>query len=120
LDLVELVNTQCLGDVGVVDVTVGRLVALLVDLLLGSDDFLLDLESLEAVLRESLGKGITRLRDADHTKVRSQLLRLWGRQMQLSSDQVRAFLVEMLVEDDVVHRLGEVSVHLVQQSCSVS
>ena len=40
--------------------------------------------------------------------------------MKLTSDQVRAFLVQVLVEDDVVHGLREVSIDLVQKGCGVS
>jgi hypothetical protein len=114
LDLIELIDTQCLGDIGVVDVAVGCLVALFVDFLLGSYDLLFDLEGLEAVLRESLGKAVSRLGDADHTEVGGLLFGLGCGQVELSSDQVCAFFVEMLVEDDVVHRLGEVTIDLIE------
>ena len=40
--------------------------------------------------------------------------------MELSRDEVRSSLVEVLVEDDVVHRFGEVGVDLVQESGRVS
>lgn len=56
-----------------------------------------------------------RLRDADHTEVGRQLLRLGRGQAQLTSDQVLAALVQVLVEDDVVHGLRKVGVDLVQQ-----
>ena len=50
LNLVELINRQSLIDVRVEYVTIGRLTALFVDLLLGSDNLLLDLQRLKAVL----------------------------------------------------------------------
>lgn len=87
--------------------------------MLGTDDLILDLQSLEAVLGEGLGEGVLGDGDADHTQVGGLLLGGLGRQVELTSDQVGALLVEMLVEDDVVHRLGEVSVDLVEEGCGV-
>ena len=115
LDLVEVVHFDRVSDVGVENVSLGHIVALLADVLLGTDDLILDLKCLKAVLRESFGEGVTGLRNADHTEVWGGALLLGGRQVELTSDQVGALFVEMLVKDDVVHRLGEVAIDLVEK-----
>ena len=116
LNLIELINGESLRDVRVEDVTISCLATLLVDLLLSSDNLLLDLEGLEAVLGESLSERVMRLGDADHAKVRRKLLRHGRGQIELTGDEALSTLVQVLVEDDVVHGLGEVSVDLVQKS----
>ena len=40
--------------------------------------------------------------------------------MELSSDQVGTLLVEMLIEDNVVHCLSKVSIYLVEEGGGVS
>ena len=56
LDLVEVIHSHRVVDVGVEDVTLRDVIALLADLLLGLDNLVFDLQSLEGVLRESLGE----------------------------------------------------------------
>ena len=69
LDLVKVIDAHRVVDVRVENVTFSDIVALLSDLLLGTDNLVLDLEGLEAVLRECLRKGVLRHWDADHTLV---------------------------------------------------
>ena len=120
LDLVEVVNGHRVVDVGVEHITLGDIVALLADLLLGADDLILDLEGLERVLREGFGERVAGRRDRDHSHVRGLSLLLGRGQHELTGDKVGALLVQMLVEDDVVHGLGEVGVDLVEQGGGVS
>jgi hypothetical protein len=117
LDLVELVDLHSLGDVRVENILCCNLVTLLADLLLSSDDLILDLEGLAAEFRELLGEVVWW--DRDHTKERSHLFGYLGREVQLTGDQVGTLGIQVFVEDDLVHCLCEVDVHLIQESCRV-
>lgn len=117
LDLVEFINFHGLGHVGVEHVLHGNLIAFLADFLLCTDHFVLDLKSLTAVLRELLGEVVRR--DGDHAEVRGGLLSGSLGELKLTGDQVSSLSAQVLVEDDLVHSLGEVDVDLVQEGGGV-
>jgi hypothetical protein len=77
LNLVKLINLHGLGNVRVEDVLCRDLVALLADLLLSSDNLILDLEGLTAEFRELFGEVVGW--DRDHTKGGSFFLGYLGR-----------------------------------------
>jgi hypothetical protein len=105
LDLAELIHCLGLGDVGSKNVFFCYVIAFFSDLLLGSDDLRLDLESLEDELRDSLCERVLWLGDFDHSIVWSKSLLFSCWQVERTSDQVATLFKEMLVKDDVVHRL---------------
>jgi hypothetical protein len=118
--LAELIHSLGLDNVGSKDVFLCHVVALLSDLLLGLNHLILDQKCLEDEFRHNLLEGFLRLWDFDHAKIRWQFGLLSGWQVEWSSDQVVSFLVQMLVENDVVHRLGEIQVDLIQLCGRVS
>ena len=65
LDLLELIDLHRLSDTGVVDVSGSDIVALLSNILLGANDFVLDLKGLEAEPGETLREVVHR--DCDHS-----------------------------------------------------
>ena len=71
LDLLELVNFHRFGDIWVEDVLLGYIIALLSDLLLGTDDFVFNLKGSETELAE-LFREVVR-RDLNHAEVRGLL-----------------------------------------------
>lgn len=117
LDLVELVDLHGFGDVRVVDVLGPDIVALLADLLHGSDRLVLVQDGVEIELVERVREVV--LRDLDHALLRSRPLDSLLRQVQRVNDQVAFGLLHVLVEDDLVHRLGKLKVDLREQSSGV-
>lgn len=87
--LLEFINRESLGDAQVVDVLLGYLVAFLTDILLGSDDLIFVLKSVEGELAELLCKVVWR--DLNHTIVGGYLFFLgWGK-LELAGDQIVVF-----------------------------
>ena len=117
LNLVELVYFHSLGDVRVEDVLGSYLIALLADLLLSSDDFILDLECLATELGELLGEIVRRNRD--HTVHRSRPFKWFIRKVELTRDQISTLGFQMLIEDDLIHSLGKVNIDLVEEGSRV-
>ena len=57
--------------------------------------------------------------DLDHSEVRRLFLWLFRWEVKWSSDQIGTFLAQVLVENDLVHRLREVDIELVEEGCRV-
>ena len=117
LDLVELADSHRLGDVGIVDVPLEHVVAFLADLLHGTDGLVLVQDRVEAEIGERLWEIVWR--NDNHAVVRC--LRLWLLlwQGEWPRDEVGSVALEVLVENDLVHRLREFKVHLAQQGSRV-
>ena len=114
LDLFEIINLHGLGNIWVVDVFGCNIITFFADLLLGSNHLVLDLKRPEREFRDLLSKGM--LWDSDHSKVwcRFFLFPCW--EMERSSYEIIAFLIQVLVEDNLVHCLGKINIDLVKQS----
>jgi hypothetical protein len=118
LNLLELVNLHCLGDVGVVDIFGGNIIALLSDLLLSADNLIVAGKRVETEGGEYFVEVV--LWNPDHAEVGGGLL-LWGwGKVKLTGDEVVLLVGAVLVEDDLVHGLGKVDRNLVEKCCCVS
>lgn len=118
LNVFEFFNFHSFGNIGVVNVTRCYIVALFVDLLLGTNNFVLDQQGAETKLRECLRVVVSR--NADHAVVRSLSLLDWLGQLKFTCDKLVIFGYAMLVKDNFVHSLGKINVHLIKQGGGVS
>lgn len=101
-------------------VVLQQLVALGPDLDHRADRFLLDVQGLEAEVRETLGEIV--LRNGHHTEDGCDLL--WWRLRQVELRRNHAFelflwRLKRLIHDDLVHGAGEILVDFVHDACGV-
>jgi hypothetical protein len=110
--LLKFVDFHSLSHVWVVDVLGSDVVALFADLLLSSDNFIVTGESSEAELSKNF--VVVVLRDLYHSKIWSwfSFNRWW--QIQFTGDKVVLLIRAVLVKNNLVHRLAEIYVDLIQ------
>mmetsp|Transcript_20747 Transcript_20747/g.31992 ORF Transcript_20747/g.31992 Transcript_20747/m.31992 type:complete len:987 (-) Transcript_20747:91-3051(-) len=113
LDLLELIDSHGLGDVRIVDILQEHIVTLLSDLLHSTDGLVLVQNGVEAEVGELLSEVVRR--NDDHAVVGRFFLLLFLREDERAGDEVGAVLLQVLVEDDLVHGLGKVEVDLIEQ-----
>ena len=110
MNLLELINPHCFSDVRVVDVLNQNIIALLLYVLLSSNHLIFVLKGVKAELGELLREIVRRNRD--HSKERSLLCGRLRWQLKLTCNELVALLLQMLIEDDLVHSLCKFKINL--------
>ena len=105
MDLFEVFESHCL-QLGVIDILIKDFITLCSDVNHSPNNFLLNVESVEAEVAKLLGEIMWW--DRNHCEVGDRWRRLLGREVKVSSNEVPVLLFHVLVENDLVHSSREV------------